>query len=498
MNEYSGIRESRVFRFNDLGGSSVDLAVDFKRHCIKAADRSFSQGLQCQEINSMSALMSMEESVFVVHAPQGCVGCASFANDLYRVGQAHRGLPVIRNARIIVTNLDERDIIHGGEAKLREAILLAESRYSPKLIFVFASCASGIIGDDIDGVAQALKSDVRAIVVPIHCEGFKSKVCASGFDTAFISISKHILKGARLPKEKGLVNLFAPTSVSRKDQLEIERMLEVIGLKANYLPFYSSLEKIERIPAAEGSTAICKVFADEFMKELERDYGIPYAHTVMPIGVRNTDKWYRGVAALFGKEAEVEKVIEAEHARVLPQIAAIRARLEGKRVFICGGTGRSFAAAALVDDFGMRLVGLETPTYDEDAQADIEYLNGIHGDFVVDVANMQPFEQVNLVRKLKPDVFIGVPEWSARLGIPTTHVLDMKRPTMGYDGILYLGAKIADQIENPGFNEKLAAHSRLPYKASWYEDDPFKFIKSLEATGRSGPRAGEPVVKELR
>ena len=88
----------------------------------------------------------------------------------------------------------------------------------------------------------------------------------------------------------------------------------------------------------------------------------------------------------------------------------------------------------MIDDFGMELVGLETPTYDEDAQTDIEYLNGIHKDFVVDIANMQPFEQVNLVNKLKPDAFIGVPDWAAKLGIPTTHVLDGKRPTMGYDG----------------------------------------------------------------
>ena len=127
----------------------------------------------------------------------------------------------------------------------------------------------------------------------------------------------------------------------------------------------------------------------------------------------------------------------------------------------------------------MKLVGLETPTYDDDAQVDIEYLNGIHKDFVVDVANMQPFEQVNLVNKLKPDAFIGIPEWTARFGIPTTHVLDGKRPTMGYDGLLYLGNKIADQLENPGFNKKLSKHVKLPYKESWYELENPGFNKKL-------------------
>ncbi len=478
---YSGIRESRPNTFNDCGGNSRELASEFGKRCLKSADRTFSQGLQCQQINSMAALMSLDEAVFVAHSPQGCVGCSSMASDMYRVGQAHRGVRYIKSARIIVTNLDQKDVILGGEAKLREAVQLAQERYNPKLIFIFTSCASGIIGDDIDAIARDLQEDSEALIVPIHCDGFKSKICASGFDAAFLAISKYILSGEKLPKEKGLVNLFAPVSISYKDQLEIERMLGLLGLTCNYIPFYSSLEKIRRIPAAEASTSICKVFADEFMKELEEDYQIPFSHTVMPIGIRNTDKWYRGIAALFGKEAEAEEYIEREHARVLPEIEKIKQRLQGKRVFICGGTGRSFAAAALIDDFGMQLVGLETPTYDDDAQIDIEYLNEIHKDYIIDIANMQPFEQVNIVNRLKPDVFIGVPSWSARLGIPTTHVLDMKRPTMGYDGILYLGNKIADQIENPGFNKKLEKHARLPYKKTWYESDPLKFIKPLEA-----------------
>jgi nitrogenase molybdenum-iron protein alpha chain len=126
----------------------------------------------------------------------------------------------------------------------------------------------------------------------------------------------------------------------------------------------------------------------------------------------------------------------------------------------------------------MELVGIETPTYDKDTQEDIEYLNKIHKNFVVDIANMQPFEQVNLVNKLKPDAFIGVPSWAAKLGVATTHVLDGKRPTMGYEGLLYLGNKMSDQLSNPGFNKKLAAHTKLPYRESWYEENAFKYIVS--------------------
>lgn len=474
--KYSGIRESRPNRINDLGTTGAQAEEDFRKGCLKRADRSFSQGLQCQQINSLAALESIEDSVLIAHSPQGCVGCATAGADGYRVGQIHRGVEHVRNTRIFCTNLDQKSVIFGGEQKLRDTVALAVERYNPKLVFIFSSCASGIIGDDIDAIAANLQDEYDAVIVPVHCEGFKSKICASGFDAAFIAINKYILKGQKIEKQDNLVNLFAPTSISYADQKEMERMLSLIGMEANYIPFYSSYEKIKKIPAAAASTAICKVFADEFMIELEQDYGIPYSHTVMPIGIRNTDKWFLGIAKQVGKEKEAKEIIEAEHKRIQPLVDEIKERLQGKKVFICGGTGRSFAAAVLIEDFGMQLVGLETPTYDKDAQEDIEYLNTVHKDFVLDIANMQPFEQVNLVNKLKPDAFIGVSEWAAHLGIPTTHVLDGKRPTMGYDGLLYLGNKIADQLENPGFNKKLAAHAKLPYRDSWYEEDAFKYI----------------------
>lgn len=328
--QYSGVRESKPGRINDLGTTGKEVEEQFRKGCLKKADRTFAQGLQCQQINSMAALMSLEDSVFISHSPQGCVGCSIMAVDMFRVGQAHRGIKNIRNPRIIVSNVDQKSVVFGGEQKLREAVKKAVERYHPKLAFIYASCASGIIGDDIDAIAYDLQEEYPdTVLVPIHCEGFKSKICASGFDAAFLAINKYILKKESVPKEKGLVNLFAPTTVSYADQKEMERMLHNIGVEVNYIPFYSSLEKIKRIPAAEASTSICKVFADEFMKTLWEDYEIPYSHTVMPIGIRNTEKWYRGIAKVLGKEEEVEEIIAKERERIMPLVQKLRDRLQG-------------------------------------------------------------------------------------------------------------------------------------------------------------------------
>ena len=120
--KYSGVRESKPGRINDLGTTGKELEENLKKGCLKRADRSFAQGLQCQQINNMAALMSLKDSVFISHSSQGCVGCSIMAVDMYRVGQAHRGIKNIKNPRIIVTNIDQKSVVFGGEQKLRDSV----------------------------------------------------------------------------------------------------------------------------------------------------------------------------------------------------------------------------------------------------------------------------------------------------------------------------------------------------------------------------------------
>lgn len=124
------------------------------------------------------------------------------AVDMFRVGQAHRGIKNIRSPRIIVSNVDQKSVVFGGEQKLREAVKRQWNviiRSLPlSMLPVPRYC-----GDDIDAIAYDLQEEYPdTVLVPIHCEGFKSKICASGFDAAFLAINKYILKKESVPKEK--------------------------------------------------------------------------------------------------------------------------------------------------------------------------------------------------------------------------------------------------------------------------------------------------------
>ena len=481
------IRDSHPsFADVQVGGSQY-LREKAQEHCLKNAHRTFEQGIQCVQVNSMNALVSLQDSVMIIHSPLGCSACAALgAIDRLDVYKHHRGRDDAPESHVISSALGEKEVILGGEKRLEETIEKAVKRYNPKIIFILSSCAAAIIGDDIDAVAEKMEKKYRLyegkdiLFAPVHCEGFKSRNHATGYDLALATLQNYVIRQARPPKQKGLINLFATHSLSWADQQEMKRMLNAIGLEANILPYNASYADIMKIPAAEYNISVCQIFADEYIKFLKEKYGIPYAVTCMPIGTRSTNRWLRAIAKLAGKEKEAEAFIESESAAVAEELARIKKKTDGLKACLTAGTGRGFAAATLIGDYGMKLLCMHTPYYDEAYIDDFKRLEELHGsDFLVNIADMQPYEQVNLLKKFKPDVFIGMSNWVSRLGIPSLHILDSKRPTFGYRGVLYLGRKIEDALDNNNFNKNLSLFSKNAYREEWYKKDAFSYLEHL-------------------
>ena len=79
-------------------------------------------------------------------------------------------LPLFRPASapafysVLTSNLEERDIICGGEEKLRQAIRDAWSRYRPGLIMVIPSPISDILNEDVRSVCAELRREGISVV----------------------------------------------------------------------------------------------------------------------------------------------------------------------------------------------------------------------------------------------------------------------------------------------------------------------------------------------
>ena len=479
-------RETRLNPCITYGGTICGLAGRGGKGCLESAERSFSQGTICLLIPALAIINSLPGTAVLLHGAAGCGTVTHSQNTAVRVGTAARWGKA-QDVLWFTTALQEMDVVNGGEKKLENALREIDREYAPRFIVVVTTCVPGIIGDDVDTLVEQIGSEIRAKILPVHCEGFKTAIWATAYDAVYHAVGRNLLESpeedAPAERNPNLVNLMNVSSMGRPDELELVRLLGELGLEANIFPVFADPGGVFRATRAALSISTCPTHDDYFLKHLQECFGVPYIIRHMPIGIRNTALWLRDIAAALGREAEAERVIERETARLEAALKPFLPDFEGKRAFIAAGEFRALANASLMHELGFEIVGVRSFHHDEFAEVEYEKLAADGSDFVVNVADCQPFEEANLLLRLKPDVFMGHVNGNstaARLGIPASAIYNVGLHYVGYRGVFELARRLHRQLRNPAFNRRLGEHVRLRYREEWYQSDPFSHIRRRE------------------
>jgi nitrogenase molybdenum-iron protein alpha chain len=469
-------REERLGTIIAYGGSCQGLLKGCSGKCRKHQERSFSQSGPCDEMMPLLNSAMINGNVVIAHSPAGCPSMIDAVYLLNKIGRLARGQP-LEPLRFISTNLSENDVVFGGATELGKTILEAEARYHPHLITVITSCASGIIGDNIEAVVSAIQPQVKAAIVPMRCEGFRSGAVATGYDAFLYALLRVIDKPQK--KKENTILIVNPLTIDRKNEVEIERLLSKVGIAVQWFPLFQDFERIKDASEVTGASTLCNLMSNFFLRALDEKYGVPFAEPPMPVGIEFTGWWLRDVAKLFGKEEEMENVIAEEEARVRPQLDEIRKKVEGKRAYVGFNLARSVGIQSLLQELGMETAVTTGFEYSDDyGQAPLENLARRSKNFLVQIGNFQQFEWTNLFHSEKPDILVGGQEhsgWALRDGIPVTAVLP-DTFYIGYDGALTFARDIAKSLRNPSYAYNISQRVKQPYKESWYSENPFKYI----------------------
>ncbi|MDR2611867.1 MAG: nitrogenase component 1 [Deltaproteobacteria bacterium] len=498
------VREIRLKAGIAHGGTARSAAEELGRGCLHLAARSFSQSSGCQFTLSLALLNTFLRAVVILHGPVGC-GTCSIAHIGSMKSFKRLRAPGSEGLVFINTNLSESDVIGGGERRLEEAVRFADAEFEPEIILVAIGCVPSLIGDDVDGVADRLRGEVRAKVVPIHCAGFKSKVMATAYDDVYHGVLTRILPPGPPPPgdeeeerrreavRSRTVNILNVTSLSRADELELVRLVNALDLDARVVVCYAGERGIAESLASGLNVSICGTHDDYFLEHLLSVYGIPFLIDTMPIGPRNTARWLTGIAGFFGREEAAGRLI-AEEGRALEEaVAPFRKGFAGKTAYVSGGELRVIVTAELLGYLGLGIAGIKSHHFDRFALPALEQLDGA-GEAPFHVATQQPFEHVNLARRLRPDVFVGHSggnNLTAKLGIPVLPLFSNAYPYLAYAGAFDAARRLSRLLANGSFNRNLAAKRPLPFRESWYAKSPFHYIKA-DGAAPSGQAAAPP------
>lgn len=120
---------------------------------------------------------------------------------------------------------------------------------------------------------------------------------------------------------------------------------------------------------------------------------------------------------------------------------------DGERSFTQGSICLLLPALAMLNTLPDNVVLLHS-SFHHDQFAEVEYeklAKSSTEDYVIDIANVQPFEEANLLRRLKPDLFLGHANGNstaAKLGIPTHVIYNTGLAYIGYKGAYEIARRV--------------------------------------------------------
>ncbi|SKA68917.1 nitrogenase molybdenum-iron protein beta chain [Eubacterium uniforme] len=242
-------------------------------------------------------------------------GCSENSFKFTVISGGHQGGGYSGGPHISCTNSTQKEIVFGGEQKLRNEIESAQKIIDADLFVVLTGCTADIVGDDTINVAKGFAAEGYP-VVGTETAGFKGNAYYGHTQVVNSIIDQYV--GNVEPKVRpNLVNVFTVVPFQnpywKADLQELKSLLTEIGLEVNILYGSESAGVLEwkDIPNAAFNLLISPWVGKKTVEHLEKKYGTPYLHIpYIPVGAKETSRFLRNVAEYAELDRDkVEEVI---------------------------------------------------------------------------------------------------------------------------------------------------------------------------------------------
>ncbi len=399
----------------------------------------------CVFCGSRVVLYPIADAIHLVHGP---IGCAVYTWDIR--GSLSSGPELHRLS--FSTDLQEKDVIFGGEKKLEAALHELIERHHPNAAFVYSTCIVGIIGDDLDAVCKRVQDDCGIPVIPVKSEGFKGNKRA-GYQAACESLFQLIGTGDTTDISPYSLNILGDFNLAGEIWM-IREYYERMGIQvvAN-ITGDGRVADIQRAHGAALNVVQCSGSTMYLANMMEEKYGIPSLR-VSYFGIEDMAEALYDIARFF-KNPEImertKKLVEEEVKKLATALEPYRKALGGKKAAIY--VGGSFKAFSLVKafrliDMQVVIVGSQTGT-----KEDYEELAAIVDPGTIIVDDTNPLELTNFLKEKDVDVLVGgVKERpiAYKLGIGfCDHNHERKEALAGFAGMLNFAKEVYNSVMSP-------------------------------------------------
>lgn len=400
----------------------------------------------CVFCGSRVVLYPIADALHLVHGP---IGCAVYTWDIR--GALSSGPELHRLS--FSTDLQERDVIFGGEKKLYAALTELIGRHRPKAAFVYSTCIVGIIGDDLAAVCKKVSEEKSIPVLPVQSEGFKGNKRA-GYAAACNAMRQLVGTGDTTAIPRHSINILGDFNLAGELWL-IRHYYERMGITvvAN-ITGDGRVADIERAHGASLNVVQCSGATMDLARMMEKDFSIPSVR-VSYFGIEDMAESLYAVARFFDDDptimARARELVREELATLLPELEHYRKALAGKKAAIyVGGAFKAFSLVKAFRLIGMQvvMVGSQTGTPE-----DYEELQAITDPGTIIVDDSNPLELSAFLKEKEVDLFVGgVKERpiAYKLGVAfCDHNHERKEMLAGFEGMRNFAREVYASVMSP-------------------------------------------------
>ena len=422
------------------GAAAADMA------CGKASTAGSVSQRACVFCGSRVVLYPIADALHIVHGP---IGCAAYTWDIR--GALSSGPQLHRNS--FSTDLQEMDVIFGGEKKLEAALLELIAHHQPKAAFVYSTCIVGIIGDDVSAVCKRVSEKTGIPVLGVHSEGFKGTK-KDGYRAACEAVYTLVGTGDTAGIGPHSINILGEFNLAGETWI-LRDYYKRLGIEVvACITGDSRIDDIRRAHGAKLNLVQCSGSMTSLAKMMERDYGIPFKR-VSYFGIEDMSAALYEAAKHFSDDSTImhraQQLVREEVAAIYPELQRYKQKLVGKKAAIY--VGGAFKAFSLMR--ALRLIGMETAivgsqTGDKEDYRQLQEMAD-PGTIIVDDSN--PLELAKFCLEKDVDLFIGgVKERpiAHKLGIGfCDHNHERKEPLAGFVGMLNFAKEVYASVASP-------------------------------------------------
>lgn len=413
----------------------------------------------CAPLGASIVFRGIENCIPLIHGSQGC------STYIRRYIISHFKEPI----DIASSNFSEQSAIFGGGDNLKTALDNLTRQYRPEAIGIATTCLSETIGDDVGlYLSEYRKSNKsgtgsRPALIPVATPSYRG-THMEGFHAAVRAVTETLAQGG--PRRASL-NVF-PGFLSAEDLRHLKEILSDCGIDHTLLPDYSETLDGESWPEYQKlSTGGTKIAAIRDMgraqltiqfgrsqppqtsaaARLEERFGVPALVLGMPIGIRETDRFFSVLTDKLG--APMPLKYEKERGRLIDAYIDGHKYVSGKRAVLYGEADFVAAMAAFLDEIGIIpaicATGACTGTFQETILAGIE--NSREKPLIMEDADFVAL--LEACEGAQPDIVIGSSKGyfiARKLGIPLVRAGFPIHDRFGGQRILHVGYRGSQQL----------------------------------------------------